>query len=143
MVKKQNALQNKLGVILQNKYQSAKAIKEKEKREKEFKKQKAETKKLAQALGRKKVNHIHLNKYTDSLKSLIGRLHDENTTNTNVPQAQAKEAPEEKNKTLQGLNDYKSDDGKKAKQYDDLLKATGGNSLERKEKLKVRLLNES
>jgi len=77
------------------------------------------------------------------LKSLIGRLHDENTTNTNVPQAQAKEAPEEKNKTLQGLNDYKSDDGKKAKQYDDLLKATGGNSLERKEKLKVRLLNES
>ena len=115
MVKKQNALQNKLGVILQNKYQSAKAIKEKEKREKEFKKQKAETKKLAQALGRKKVNHIHLNKYTDSLKSLIGRLHDENCTNTNVPQAQAKEAPGENNKTLQGLNDYKSDDGKKAK----------------------------
>ena len=50
----------------------------------EFKKQKAETKKLAQALGRKKVNHIHLNKYTDSLKNLIGRLHDENTTNNAV-----------------------------------------------------------
>jgi len=30
MVKKQNALQNKLGVILQNKYQSTKAIKDKE-----------------------------------------------------------------------------------------------------------------
>ena len=47
-------------------------------KEKEAKTKRNQVKKLANQLGQKDVAHMHLDKYTDQLRTLIGRLHDEN-----------------------------------------------------------------
>lgn len=36
---------------------------------------------MAEALGKKKVGNVHIDKYTHELKDLIGQLHDENLNN--------------------------------------------------------------
>jgi len=79
MVKKQTSIQNKMGNTLKKK-PSTKAVltADEIKQEKDAKSKRNQVKKLANQLGQKDVAHMHLDKYTDQLKNLIGRLHDEN-----------------------------------------------------------------
>jgi len=42
------------------------------------KRRRIQAKKIAKVLGEKKIGNIHLDKYTEELKSLIGKLHDDN-----------------------------------------------------------------
>lgn len=84
-VKKQMAFQQKLGQsVLNMKSKDHKALKKQMKMEKEIKKQTDESQRLACMLGKTKDANVHLNKYTNKLKDLIGKLHDETLNNENA-----------------------------------------------------------
>uniref|UniRef100_A0A7S3CPI6 Cyclic nucleotide-binding domain-containing protein n=1 Tax=Strombidium rassoulzadegani TaxID=1082188 RepID=A0A7S3CPI6_9SPIT len=148
MVKKQNALQNKIGKMLMKDNGESKEKKVLEKQEKLAKKRKAQTKKIAAMLGQKRIGNIHLDKYTQELKNLIGKLHDDN-----LDAVQNKGAQKEvKNDFMDQINEddqliFDSDDDQqhkaKEKLQQILKQAQAPPSNERKEKLKIRLLNES
>ena len=76
MVKKNNALQNKMGRRNRLTDQEEES-KESKKANKEAKIKRIEAKKMAQQLGNKKIATIHLDKYSNDFKNLIGKLNDE------------------------------------------------------------------
>ena len=79
MVKKNNALQSKMG--RQKKLaEKEEESKETKKANKEAKLKRIEAKKMAQQLGNKKLASIHLDKYSNDFKNLIGKLNDEHDT---------------------------------------------------------------
>lgn len=105
---------------------------------------------MAQSLGSSKVANIHLDKYTQELKQLIGKLHDDNLDAVHL-KGHTHQTAKGSDLLDQNLNDdnliLDSDDDKKGdgdKKLNEMIKQTkNGPSNQRKEKLKIRLLNES
>ena len=149
MVKKQNSIQNKMGNTLKKKVVKTKDIKTEEElqKEKDAKTKRNQVKKLANQLGQKDVAHMHLDKYTDQLRTLIGRLHDENLDSVQQIGGREKQNNNieeiDENELIQDSDDEKRNAGNNKKLEDILKNAAVGPTNERKEKLKIRLLNES
>lgn len=105
---------------------------------------------MAASLGSNKVANIHLDKYTNELKQLIGKLHDDNLDAVHL-KGHGHQVAKGQDILDQNLNDENlvldSDDEKKGEadnKLNEIMKQTNnGPSNQRKEKLKIRLLNES
>lgn len=96
---------------------------------------------MIQSLGIKEKVNLHLDVYSVELKNLIGKLNDQSADSI------SKDAPKMEIKSTQAakMNNFDVDeDANKHSGNDDGLKAVAdsGNN-ERKEKLKIRLMNES
>jgi hypothetical protein len=78
MIKKQNAIQTKLGKVMQKNKSDSNEQRLREQEKRLAKKRRIQAKKIAMMLGQKKIGNIHLDKYTAELKELIGKLHDDN-----------------------------------------------------------------
>lgn len=82
MVRKQNALQNKMTQVMKRDPNEDKAVNQQFKAS--LKKDKEAAKVFAESLGKKKAATIHINKYTNELKNLIGKLHDDDLDKMNI-----------------------------------------------------------
>ena len=103
---------------------------------------------MAASLGVNKVANIHLDKYTSELKTLIGKLHDDNLDVGFLKSNTKRQISNDFNPDINDELGIDSDDeGRNAagnNKLREIMKMTeNGPSNERKEKLKVRLLNES
>jgi len=64
--------------------QSEQSLKEMKKLKKEAKRSKSQNKLISKELGVKNIRNVHLEKYPDGLKSLIGKLNDESLNETKM-----------------------------------------------------------
>lgn len=80
MVKKNNAIQSRLGRNIQalESLENGMTIDELKKFSKQSKQKRIANKKIAEQLGNKKIASIHLDKYSNEFKNLIGKLNDAN-----------------------------------------------------------------
>lgn len=112
---------------------------------KEQKKQRVERKRAAIALGGKKLANTHLDKYSDELKILISKLqdHDFDTIHKHSESQLNQKKSTNDSKNLIKDEQITEDERISSKIETILSNVKGHTAAERKEKLKMRLMNES
>lgn len=147
MVKKNSAAQKRVGKLLKkslNKVEMHRDLSIENIKKKEQVEQKARNQQLAKSLGSKQQVNLHLEAYSAELKSLIAKLNDESIEAANKkPTTTLKIKKEGADQDVTGFDS--GDDGSQ-KEADEKIKEflhSSGPSNERKEKLKIRLINES